>query len=63
MKEPRRRSRHRWEYNIKVYISKIIYEGLDRIKLAQDSAVVDSYECDNEPSRSLKGVEQLLSIL
>ena len=37
----------------------MICEGLDRIKLAQDSAVVDPYECDNEPSRSVKGVQQL----
>jgi hypothetical protein len=27
--------------------------GLDRIKLAQDSAAVDPYECDNVPSRSV----------
>jgi len=45
------------------YSSKIICEGLDRIKLAQDGAVVDPYECDNEPSRSLKGVEQLMNFL
>jgi hypothetical protein len=40
-----------------------MYEGLDRIKLAQDCAVVDPLECNNVPSRSVKGVEQLMGFL
>jgi hypothetical protein len=35
-KRPLGRHRRRWEYNIKIYLGKIRWEGVDWIHLAQD---------------------------
>jgi len=35
-KRPLERPRRRWEDNIKMYLQKVGYEGMDRIHLAQD---------------------------
>jgi hypothetical protein len=54
-KRPLRRSRHRWEDNIRMDLKEIRWEGVDWMHLA----LTGSCKCGNEPSGSTKGGEFL----
>jgi len=51
---PLGRCRHMWEDNIKLDLREIGIDGVNWIKLAQDSPMVSFREYSNEPSRSMK---------
>ena len=55
-KRPLGRRRHRWEYNIKMYLQEVGCGSMDWIELAEDrlGQVVCTCECDNEPLGSIK---------
>jgi hypothetical protein len=57
-KRPFRRSRHRWEDNIKMDLRDIGWEGVDSSGSGQGQ-VSDCCECGNEPLGSVKGGESL----
>jgi hypothetical protein len=48
------RPRHKWEGKIKMGLREIGIDGVNWIKLAQDSPMVSFREYSNEPSRSMK---------
>ena len=51
---PLGRPRHNWEDNIKIDLQEVGSGGMDHIDLAQDTDVVGTCECGNEPSSSIK---------
>ena len=52
-KRPPGKHRRRSEDNIATYLHEVGYEGLDRLGSGKGQ-VVDTYECGNEPSGSIK---------
>jgi hypothetical protein len=58
-KRPQRRSRLRWQDNIKAELQEVGCGGMDWIELAKDSQVTGTCECGDEPSGAIKFVNFL----